>query len=454
MAGIGFQLQKLIEDESFLKKAKAYIFASIITSGPWILSIICLGLIGLLSGRFTTAKKFSTISITIVYTFAFSLIFTGPVQFILTRYLADKEYMKQKDKMLSGLFSGLMISLIISLSLALPWYYFMNEGSLLYKAASISLFVIICAIWTLMDFLSCSKNYTGIITSFFIGSIMSLVCSPVLGSFYDVDGALWGYVIGQLFILLALLFFIIREFPFNGFFNREFLKYFRLFPYIFFTGLFYNLGLWSDKMIGWFVHGEKIYGNFMAYNLYDTPVFIAYLIIIPSLAYFLIQSETTFFLAHKNFFDSISREPLDKILAYKVVLFRLLKASIRKLLYIQFVSSLLGFLFSDYIAAWFGLSPDSIVILRILFFAAGGQVMFLYIIIFLMYFDLSQLSFFLVFLFFLLNAGLNILFVFYPVVPMGAGYLISILISFITGLGLLLYSVTDIEYKIFMRQEN
>lgn len=189
MAGIGFQLQKLIEDESFLKKAKAYIYASIITSGPWILSIICLGLIGLLSGKFVTGGKFYIVSITIVYTFAFSLIFTGPVQFVLTRYLADKEYLKQKDEMLSALFTALIISLLISLLLAVPWYY-LSEGTLVYKLTGILLFVTVCVIWTMMDFLSCSKNYTGIISAFFIGSIISLVLSPVLGSMFGTNGSI------------------------------------------------------------------------------------------------------------------------------------------------------------------------------------------------------------------------------------------------------------------------
>ena len=453
MAGIGFQLQKLIEDESFLKKAKAYIYASIITSGPWILSIICLGLIGVLSGKFTAGGKFYIVSITIVYTFAFSLIFTGPVQFTLTRYLADKEYLKQKDKMLSALFTALIISLIISLALSLPWYY-LSEGTIVYKITGILLFVTVCAIWTMMDFLSCSKNYTGIISAFFIGSVISLVLSPILGGIYGTDGSIAGYAIGQLVILSSLLFFIIREFPYNGIYNREFMKYFRLFPYIFFTGLFYNLGLWIDKLIGWFFLGGNIYGNFKAYTVYDTPVFIAYLSIIPSLAYFLIQSETRFYLAHRRFFDSISQERLQIILQNKINLIAILKDSIIKLFIVQFISSAAGFILSDLIGAWFGLSAQSILSLRLLFFAAGGQVMFLYIIIFLMYFDMSRLGFSLVALFFGLNLGLNILFLYFPYLPMGTGYLAAISFSFFAGLFLLLYSVSDIEYNIFMRQEN
>ena len=453
MAGIGFQLQKLIEDESFLKKAKAYIFASIITSGPWILSIICLGMIGLLSGSFVSGMEFPKVSITIVYTFAFSLIFTGPVQFILTRYLADKEYMKQKEKMLSALITALLISLAISLALSVPWYLSL-EASLQYKLTGILLFVTVCSIWTMMDFLSCSKNYTGIIYSFFFGSISSLLLSVALGKIFGVDGSLAGYTAGQAVILIALLFFIVKEFPYTGIFNKEFTRYFRLFPFIFFTGLFYNLGLWIDKLAGWYFLGDIVFGNFKAYGVYDTPVFIAYLSIIPSLAYFLIQSETRFFLVHRRFFDSISNEKLQNILQYKDDLIRVLKKSILSLFIIQFAASFAGFVFSGFIGAWFGLSFQSVSVLKILFFAAGGQVMFLYIIIFLMYFDLSRLGFYLVVLFFLLNFSLNIINIHFPFAPLGSPYLLSISISFFTGLVFLLYSVSDIEYTIFMRQEN
>ncbi len=453
MAGIGFKLLKLIENESFLKKAKAYIFASIITSGPWILSILCLSLISILSGMFLTGRMFSIISITIVYTFAFTLIATGPIQFVLTRYLADQEYLKQKDKMLPALISAVGLSIVVALAITLPWYL-LSEGTVLYKTISISLFIIISCIWTMMDFLSCLKNYMKIVKSFFIGSIFSIVLMPVLGNVLDLEGALLGYTLGQLCILVMLIIGIAAEFKFNGFFNKEYFKYIILFPYIMFTGLLYNLGLWADKLLGWFILGENVFGNFRSFIIYDTPVFIAYLSIIPSLAYFLIQSETKFFLTHKKFFDSITKESLTNILQYKKDLSAILKKSISRLFIIQFATSLIGSISAHFIGGLFGLSEQSIFILRILFFAAGFQVLFLYMIIFMMYFDLSRLSFYMVLIFFLLNTGLNLLFIFFPVLPIGSGYLISIGCSFLIGLLLLLYSVSDIEYKIFMRQEN
>ena len=453
MAGIGFQLHKLIEDKSFLNKAKAYIFASIITSGPWILSVVCLALLGLLSTLFITSESFIIISITILYSFAFSIIITGPIQFVLTRYLADKEYLKQKEKMLSALFTALALTLFVSLAFAVPWYI-LNEGSWGLKIISISLFVIISSIWTMLDFLSCLKHYQSIVTAFLIGNGASVALLLLIGNFLQLEGALLGYTLGQLCILLLIIFTALREFPLKGLFNRELLTYFGGFPYIFLTGIFYNLGLWIDKLLGWFILGEKVYGNFTAFNYYDTPVFIAYLCIIPSLAYFIIQSETKFYLVHRRFFDSITHETLQKIVQYKNELIALLKKSVIKLFIVQFTTCLIGFILSDFIGAFFNLNPMSIDILRILFFAAGCQVAFLYIIIFLMYFDLSNISFFLVLTFFCLNFGFNILWINFPIFVYGLGYLLAIGITLIISVIVLFFSVSDIEYNIFLRQEN
>jgi uncharacterized membrane protein len=115
---------------------------------------------------------------------------------------------------------------------------------------------------------------------------------------------------------------------------------------------------------------------------------------------------------------------------------------------------LMGFIFAGFIGEWFGMQVESIAILRMLFFAAGLQVMFLYIVIFLMYFDLSKISFYVVALFFVLNLLFNLYFILNPIVILGTGYLFAIGITAAVGIFLLMHSVTDIEYKIFMRQEN
>ena len=40
MAGIGFRLQNLLKDDSFISRIKAYSYAAVISSGPWIYSLL------------------------------------------------------------------------------------------------------------------------------------------------------------------------------------------------------------------------------------------------------------------------------------------------------------------------------------------------------------------------------------------------------------------------------
>lgn len=49
MAGIGFELRKMLKRDSLLGLLRAYTYAGIISSGPWILSIVGILLIGILS---------------------------------------------------------------------------------------------------------------------------------------------------------------------------------------------------------------------------------------------------------------------------------------------------------------------------------------------------------------------------------------------------------------------
>ena len=49
MAGIGFELRRLLDRQSLWGLVKAYAYAGVISSGPWVLSILGVMGIGLLS---------------------------------------------------------------------------------------------------------------------------------------------------------------------------------------------------------------------------------------------------------------------------------------------------------------------------------------------------------------------------------------------------------------------
>ena len=49
MAGIGFELKKILKKDTLLSILEAYGLAGIVSSGPWVLSIVALMAIGFLS---------------------------------------------------------------------------------------------------------------------------------------------------------------------------------------------------------------------------------------------------------------------------------------------------------------------------------------------------------------------------------------------------------------------
>ena len=47
MAGIGFELRRLLRKDTLLGLIRAYAYAGVISSGPWVLSIIGILIIGI-----------------------------------------------------------------------------------------------------------------------------------------------------------------------------------------------------------------------------------------------------------------------------------------------------------------------------------------------------------------------------------------------------------------------
>ena len=54
MAGIGFKLQKLFQEDYYSSRLKAYTFSGLVTSGPWLIVILVVGTIQWLAFQMPT----------------------------------------------------------------------------------------------------------------------------------------------------------------------------------------------------------------------------------------------------------------------------------------------------------------------------------------------------------------------------------------------------------------
>ena len=135
MAGIGFELRKLLRKQTYSGLLQAYAFAGIISSGPWVLSIIGIMLIGLLSVCTVSPKvAISQFQVTVTYLFLISLISTGVVQLSFTRFVADRTFAKDEDAILPNFNGLILVAMGLSILVALPCVAFLfPEQSVLYR---------------------------------------------------------------------------------------------------------------------------------------------------------------------------------------------------------------------------------------------------------------------------------------------------------------------------------
>ena len=69
----------------------------------------------------------------------------------------------------------------------------------------------------------------------------------------------------------------------------------------------HNLGIWADKFMFWYFPptSDAIIGGLRASLIYDLPVFLSYLSIIPGMAVFLVRIETDFVEFYDKFYDAV-----------------------------------------------------------------------------------------------------------------------------------------------------
>jgi hypothetical protein len=101
---------------------------------------------------------------------------------------------------------------------------------------------------------------------------------------------------------------VLREFnPHRRLIAFDFLQPKSLYGTLVLTGFLYNLGIWADKLMFWAYPdtSQVIIGGLRASLIYDIPVFLSYLSIIPGMAVFLVRIETDFVEYYDKFFTAV-----------------------------------------------------------------------------------------------------------------------------------------------------
>jgi uncharacterized membrane protein len=454
MAGIGFELRKLMGRRGILGAFQAYTYAAIISSGPWVLSIIGILIIGMLNAdQAYPDVMISQFQVSITYIIASSLVLTGLVQLAFTRYAADLLF-NQDDESILPNFNGLLITVttLFGLFAAVLAPLLFPTQSLAYRALMVAGFVIMSNIWLAAIFLSGMKQYKSILFMFALGYGISVLLTLSLRH-SSLEATLGGFLAGQLVLLLGMCILVDLEYPSARHLSFSFLPKLSLYPSLVFIGFFYNAGVWIDKFIFWGNPYTSIgvIGALRSSSIYDIPVFLAYLAIIPGMAVFLVKLETDFVEYYEKFYDAVrSGQSLQHIEDMRNAMVRVLRQGIFQIFAVQVITVNIIFLAGGRILLWLGISDLYLPLLSVNVVATAIQVVFLGILTAFFYLDNRREALLLTFLFFMLNGLFTCISIWLGPKFYGFGFAAALVAVVALGFHLLDRKLETLEFDTFM----
>ncbi len=458
MAAIGFELKKSLKKDSLISYLKVYGYSSILSAGAWMISIIAVIFVGYIS--ITSSKSFKeTIEFQLIVTYAFmlssSFLLSAFLQLPLTRFIADRLYEKKREEVLPAYFGSILVSLIFGgVVLSFYVFYLFPNKSIYFKALVVGVFLIISLVWLSNVLASSLKRYKTVVFSFFF--TYSLIVLLVYFFKKSEGFLLLSFFIGNFILFLILTFLILKEFPSNSLISFKIFNPKKFYWRLAAAGVFYNLGVWIDKIIFWYhpLTGYYLNENLRASIVYDLPIFLAYLAIIPSMAIFFFRLESDFTESFISFYDSIiSGKSLFEIKKYKNLMNKNIRGIIREIIIIQTIINIFIYFSAGYIFDRLNIPRLYLDLFHILLIGATLQICFMTMMALLFYIDKRIETLYLSLLFCILNAVLTYLSINLGPEYFGYGYAVSLLISFIISLFIVREKFARIDYETFMLQK-
>lgn len=459
MAGIGFELRRLLRQDSYFSLLRAYGYAGLISSGPWVLSILAVMALGVLSA---TASPSNTTHVTaflvsVTWLVAGSLLLTSLVQLLFTRFVADRLFEKRDATILPNVMGLLTLVMLVAASVGgtLLWWTF-GQTPWLYQLEMLASFVVLCMIWCVTVFVAGVKAYRQVLLAFACGYGVTFIGGVLLNN-YGLEGLMGGFVIGQSLLLFMLLAMVIRHYPSDRLWDFELHRAGQCQRSLIAIGLFYQAGIWSDKLVFWFnpATSEPIIGPLRASPIYDLPIFLAYLSIVPGMAVFIMRMETDFAERCHAYYDAIrDGDTLGHIETLRGEMVASVRHGIYDIFKVQGIT-IAGLLLSGpLLFTWLGFSHWYLPLFNIDIVAVGIQVLLMAVLNVLFYLDRLKPALWLCLLFVLSNLMLTLLSQLLGPVFYGYGYALSLLFTTLVGLAVLDHEFEQLTYQTFMLQPN
>ncbi len=457
MAGIGFELRKILKEDRLLSLAKVYGYSAILSSGPWVVSIVAILLVGFINlanyGADSEVYRFQVV-ITYAIALASSLIITGILQLPFTRYIADLIFKHKEDEILPSYFGALFLSWILGLPLILPFYIWVFEGqSAVFIIGAVATFLVLCGVWISSILAASLKYYHGVVWAYTISYGLIVVISIFYGD--TIEKLIYTFFLGNAVLFIILMTLIIKTYDSTIFMKVDFFLAKNFYWSLGIAGLTYNLGAWVDKFIFWYhpSTGYAVIGKLHASIVYDMPIFLAYLSILPGMAIFFFRLESDFADKYELYYDAVrSGGTLLAIRGYRNQMVDVIRQAMHEILMIQGVVDIIMFLSAPKVFELLNIPQLYLGLLYILTIGAMLQVAFMSVLAILYYLDRKIVAMWLCISFFVGNTVLTLISIDMGPAMFGYGYTVSLLLVFTASVYVIRSEMDRLDYETFMLQ--
>jgi len=455
MAGIGFELRRILDKESILSIAKVYSYSALLSSGPWVISIIAILFIGFINIA-TMEAGGSVVQFQIIITYAIalasSMVITGFIQLPFTRYIADEIFAGREDELLPAYYGVLLLIWVIGFVVILPFLLYLFPGqSDAFIIGVLSTFLVLSGVWISNILAASLKYYRGVLIAFVLSYGAIVIFSLLYGE--TLERLIFIFFAGNTLLLVILMTLITKTYASSQLISFRFFSRKHFYWSLGFAGLFYNLGIWVDKFIFWYhpLTGYQVIGKLHASVVYDLPIFIAYLSILPGMAIFFYRLEADFAEKYDLFFSAVRDGATLKLIdRYHSEMVEVVRHAIREVLIIQGIMNIILFSVAPALFGALHIPLLYLGLFHILTIGAQLQLGFMAVMALLFYIDRRIQAMRLTVLFFFLNGALTLLSIYMGPSMYGYGYAISLLIAFTLSLFVLKREFRELEYETFM----
>jgi polysaccharide biosynthesis protein PelG len=388
MAGIGWKLERMIDRDSLSGTVGAYLTGVAVTSAPWLFTTATLVAMHLLARDHAGEGEFSDVERIVTVTYAVTLVLSAPVHIVLSRYTADRLYEHRPSAIAASLRCTLAATMVGFLVVGLFTMPLLGAPLALACAGPV-LAVLVGGQWLLLSVGGGLCSPAVVLRGFGAGTAVSIAGALALEhvAALGARGFLYGFAAGQAVTMMAMLIGVLRALPQTDDTDAcaHLWPAFREYRLLAAAAFAFQLSVWADKLVIWGLAGTA------QAAIYASAAALAWFSVIPTFAWIYVEVETAFHRTFRDFYGALEGgAALCELELGAGALRREAARILRGAAAIQILLTALALAASGRLVAAIGLPPEAVTPFRLVALGAAPQVVTLFGMLLLYYFDLRR----------------------------------------------------------------